>query len=264
SVVRSRDFNWDINWSYSTYNDEVYKLYDGLEKDINGNVAYIVGQPVSTFYDYEAQGNRGVGEFEKYVSDLEASNGGVTANYISSYGTPGTIKVADRNRDGTLDDDDKIIYGRSPKHILGMSNTIGYRDFSLSVLVFARTGGYISYGLNTQLNFESANWGDLDYWTVNNLDAKFPNPGAVSSPHTNYGGALRYEEADYVKSKDITLGDNLPREMIGRVGLGSLKLFGSLKNYLTFSKIDNYDPERGGSINFPLAKQLVFGVNIEF
>ena len=264
SVVRSRDFNWDINWSYSTYNDEVYKLYDGLEKDINGNVAYIVGQPVSTFYDYEAQGNWGVGEFEKYVSDLEASNGGVTANYISSYGTPGTIKVADKNRDGTLDDDDKIIYGRSPKHILGMSNTIGYRDFSLSVLVFARTGGYISYGLNTQLNFESANWGDLDYWTVNNLDAKFPNPGSVSSPHTNYGGALRYEKADYVKIKDITLGYNLPREMIGRVGLGSLKLFGSLKNYLTFSKIDNYDPERGGSINFPLAKQLVFGVNIEF
>jgi hypothetical protein len=37
-----------------------------------------------------------------------------------------------------------------------------------------------------------------------------------------------------------------------------------LKNYFTFAKIDNYDPERGGASSFPLAKQVVFGVNIQF
>jgi hypothetical protein len=41
-------------------------------------------------------------------------------------------------------------------------------------------------------------------------------------------------------------------------------LYGSLKNFFTFRKIDNYDPERGGSVSFPLAKQAVFGVNLEF
>lgn len=259
SVVRSTDFNWDINWTYSTFQDEVSRLYEGVDKDINGNIAYIVGQPVSAFYDYQAEGNWNVGEYEKYIASL-----GSDPAYISSYGTPGTIKITDVNRDGVLDDDDKIIYNRSPKHIVGMSNSIGYKDFSLSVLVFARTGGYISYDLNTQLNFESANWGDLDYWTLDNPDGKFPNPGSVSAPHTNYGSALRYELANFVKIKDITLGYNLPRSVIGQVGIGTLKVYGSLKNYLTFSNIDNYDPERGGSISFPLAKQLVFGVNLEF
>lgn len=259
SVVRSNTFNWDISWSYSTFKDEVSRLYEGVDKDINGNVAYIVGQPVNAFYDYQAEGNWNVGEYEKYLATL-----GVDPSYISSYGTPGTIKITDMNRDGILDDDDKIIYNRSPKHIVGMNNTLGYKDFSLSVLVFARTGGYISYDLNTQLNFESANWADLDYWTLNNPNGKFPSPGSVSAPHTNYGSALRYEVADYVKIKDITLGYTLPRSVLGQVGIGNLKIYGSLKNYLTFSSIDNYDPERGGAISFPLAKQLVFGVNLEF
>ncbi len=264
SVARSRDFQWDINWSYSAFKDEVDKLYEGVDKDINGNIAYIVGEPVSAFYDYEADGNWNVGEFEDYIADWEARHSGESANYLSSYGTPGTIKVVDQNDDGTIDDEDKIIYNRSPKHIFGVNNSVRYKNFSLSVLVYARTGGYIDYGLNTQLNFESANWADLDYWTLDNPEGKFPNPGSLSAPHTNFGGALRYEKANYVKVKDITLGYNLPKTLIAQAGLGSVKIYGSLKNFLTFSNIDNYDPERGGSINFPLAKQVVFGANIEF
>lgn len=86
----------------------------------------------------------------------------------------------------------------------------------------------------------------------------------MSAPHTNYGGALRYEKADFIKLRDITLGYNLPKTVTGTLGLGAVRVYGSLKNYLTFSRIDDYDPERGGSVSFPLAKQVVFGANIEF
>jgi hypothetical protein len=264
AVIRSTDLSWDINWSYSTFKDEVYSLYEGVDKDINGTTAYIVGEPVSAYYDYEADGNWNVGEFEEYTADWEARHPGESLGYISSYGTPGTIKVVDRNDDGIIDDDDKRIYNRSPKHIFGMNNSISYKDFSLSVLVYARVGGYVAYDFNSQLNFESANWADLDYWTPDNTDAKFPNPGSVSTPHTNYGSSLLYEKANYVKVKDITLAYNLPKNLIGQIGLGSVKVYGSLKNFFTFSNIDNYDPERGGSISFPLAKQVVFGANIDF
>lgn len=264
AVVQGNRFKWDIGWTYSSYKDEVYSLYEGVDKDINGNVAYIVGQPVSTYYDFEAAGNWDVGEFDQFKIDWAARHPNETLKYISTYGTPGTIKIVDRNDDGALDDSDKKIYGRAPKHIFGMNNSFSYKDISLSVLVFARLGGYMSYDFNSQLNFESANWADLDYWTVANPSAKFPNPGSVSAPHTNYGSALLYEKADYVKIKDITLGYNLPKTLIKQVKFGSVRVYGSLKNFITFSEVDNYDPERGGSISFPLAKQVVFGANIEF
>ena len=46
--------------------------------------------------------------------------------------------------------------------------------------------------------------------------------------------------------------------------MSNLRVYGSMKNFFTFSSVDNYDPERDGDISFPLTKQLVFGVNIEF
>jgi hypothetical protein len=122
----------------------------------------------------------------------------------------------------------------------------------------------VSYDMNSQLNYETANWGDLDYWSPTNTDAKFPSPGAASTTHGSYGSALRYEKADYIKIKDVTLAYNLPSRVIQSIGINRIKLYGSLKNFFTFSKIDNYDPERGGSVSFPLAKQAVFGVNLEF
>lgn len=263
-VKKSKDFSWDINWTYTTFKDEITKLSDGVTTNISGTTGQIVGEAVSIYYDFEANGNWNVGEYATYKADWEARHAGQTIGYVSAYGAPGTIKIVDRNDDGKLTDEDKIVYNRSPKHIFGMNNSMSYKNFSLSVLVYARLGGYIAYDMNSQLNYESANWGNLDYWTPTNVSAKFPSPGAASTTFGSYGSSLLYEKADYLKIKDITLGYSLPKKTIGHIGLSNVKVYGSLKNYFTFSKIDNYDPERGGAISFPLSKQFVVGVNVEF
>lgn len=263
-ILKSKDFSWDVNWSYSTFEDEITSLSGGVERNISGTTGQIVGEPVSIYYDYEDDGCWNVGEFETYKASWEARHPDEELGYVSAYGAPGTIKIIDRNDDGKLSDEDKRVYNRSPKHILGMSNSFTYKDFSLSVLVYARLGGYISYDMNSQLNFESANWGDLDYWTPTNTEAKFPSPGSASTTYGSYGTSLKYEKANYFKIKDITLSYNLPNKLINKAGIGTVKVYGSLKNFFTFSSIDDYDPERGGAISFPLSKQVVFGVNIEF
>lgn len=264
SVVKTNDFNWDINWTYTSFSDKIVTLADGVDKNINGQTGQIVGEPVSIFYDFEDDGCWGVGEYATYKADWEARHPDETIGYDSDYGVPGTIRINDRDDNGILDNEDKIIYNRSPKHIFGMNNSINYKNFSLDVLVYARLGGYISYGVNGALNYESANWADLDYWTPTNASAKFPSPGAASSTWSKYGSSLLYEKADYIKIKDITLSYNLPKNLIGNAGIEKVKVYGSLKNFFTFSGIDNYDPERGGAFTFPLAKQLVVGVNIQF
>jgi TonB-linked SusC/RagA family outer membrane protein len=263
-VVKKKDFSWDINWSYSTFKDEITYLSEGVTKNISGKSGQIIGEPVRIFYDYKSDGIWNVGEFDTYKTNWLASHPGKTVGFSSAYGVPGTVKLVDINDDGNITEDDRVVYNQSPKHILGMNNSFSYKNFSLSVLVYARLGGYISYDMNSQLNYESANWGNLDYWTPTNISAKFPSPGAPSTTWGSYGSATYYEKADYVKIKDITLGYNLPKATIKHIGLNNFKIYGSLKNYFTFSKIDNYDPERGGDISFPLAKQLVVGVNVEF
>ena len=263
-VVKSKDFSWNVDWSYTRPKDKVSVLSEGVKRNISGTEGYIVGEPVSIYYDYKADGCWDVGEYETYVADWERRHPGETTGYISEYGDPGTIKIIDKNDDGKLGDDDKFVYQNSPNHIFGMNNSFTFKDFSLSVLVYARLGGYIAYDMNRQLNFESANWGNLDYWTLTNTKAKFPNPGSSSATFGSYGSSLVYEKANYIKIKDITLAYNLPASIISKAKIDQVKVYGSLKNFLTFSKIDNYDPERGGSINFPLAKQVVIGINLQF
>jgi TonB-dependent starch-binding outer membrane protein SusC len=262
-VFDSKNFKWDINWSYSRISDEITSLYEGVTQNITGNTGQIVGQPVYIYYDYKANGCWNVGEYDQYVTDWQERHPDETIGYVSGYGEAGTIKIVDKDDDGNLDNDDKYVYNRSAKHIFGMNNTITYKDFTLSVLAYARFGAYIAYDMYTQLNYESANWGDLDYWTPTNTSAKFPSPGAASSTWSSYGSAAKYVIGDYLKIKDITLNYKLPRNIVKSIGLSSVQVYGSLKNYFTFSNIENYDPERGGSISFPLAKQMVFGLNIE-
>lgn len=266
--VRKKDFSWDASWSYTHFTDEVTKLSEGLDRNINGNTGFIVGEPVSIYYDYKADGTWGIGEYEQYVEAYKQRHGGEEPAYtVAHYGDPGTIKIIDKNDDGIIDDNDRYVYDRSPKHIIGMNNTFSYKDFTLGVQIYARLGGYISYGMNEQLNYESANWGDIDYWTPSNQDAKFPSPGLTSeqqATYSTYKTALMYEKADYIKIKDVTLSYSLPKNFLSRLHISNARVYGSLKNFFTFSGIDNYDPERGGSISFPLQKQVVFGLSVQF
>ena len=260
--VRTKNFNWDTTLSVSTAKDEIVELSNGLEKNINGRTGQIVGQPLNIYYYYEADGCWGVGEFETYKADWEASHPGKTLDFPEANSTTGDVKIVDRNDDGKITDDDKRVYDRSHKCILGWNNTLTYKDFSLSFLVYARLGGWMEYGLYQQFRYDNANWADLDYWTPENQGARFPTPGLTKQ--NTYAASTFYEKSSYIKIKDITLSYNLPKTWISKIGMSNLRVYGSMKNFFTFSSVDNYDPERDGDISFPLTKQLVFGVNIEF
>ncbi len=265
-AVRTSDFSWDINATYTHSHDEVVKLADGLERNISGTTGYIVGEPISIYYDYASGDCWNVGEFEQYLSQ----NNLTADKYPSYYGTPGTMKIIDQDLDGDLDEDDKIVYNRAPKHILGLTNTFTYKGIGLSVQMMARLGGYMAYDKNNALGLDDgdANWADLDYWTPNN-SSKIPSPGTndnnLKNIYTSYKTALLYEKADYFKIKDITLSYNFDKKLLNKAHIANAKVYCSMKNFFTFNRLDDdYDPERGGSISFPLAKQVVLGVNLSF
>jgi TonB-dependent starch-binding outer membrane protein SusC len=67
-----------------------------------------------------------------------------------------------------------------------------------------------------------------------------------------------------VKIKDITLSYTFPKQLVNNLKISNIKLYTSTKNMFTFSSIENYDPESNGSLNFPLAKQWIVGLNLEF
>ena len=257
--VKTKDITWDLNASATFAKDEVEELADGIMQFVNGTEILKVGEPVSAYYAYDMDGCWGIGEFEQYMAahpNFEKPK--------SDFGDPGTPKVIDTNGDDKIDDGDKIIYNRSPKAILGLSTSVSYKDLSLSIQTMARLGGYLSYSGYGLYLYDNANWGDLDYWTPENQGADIPSPGCAGATPTDYKSSIQIQKGDYFKIKDITLSYNLPKNIINKVYLSKARVYCSLKNYFTFSHFDNYDPERGGAVNFPLMKQVVLGLNVTF
>lgn len=268
--VQTKDFTWDINASATMSRDEVRELADGLEEVItpgssDASTILKIGEPVNAYYDYEIDGCWGVGEFAKYTKAFKDQTGIDFEKPYADYGDPGTTKVIDRNNDGAITDADKMIYNRSPKTILGMTNTFTYKGWSLSVQMMARLGGYMSYRGYRLYTYDNSNWGDLDYWTPENTGAVIPSPGLEGGSRSAYMTAIQLQKADYFKVKDITLTYNFDKPLLKKTGfINSARIYCSLKNFITTGKISGYDSERGGSVTFPLAKQVVVGLNVTF
>ncbi len=263
--VRTKDFQWDINASLTMSHDEVSKLNGDLQSYINGDDILKVGESLSAYYQYEVAGCWNIGEFDKYVEENYTKQNKTFKKPVTNYGEPGTTKVIDQNGDGVIDDNDKIVYSRSPKAIIGMTNTFSYKGFSLSVQMMARLGGYMKYNGYNLFTYDNSNWGDLDYWTPENTGAIIPTPGNSTTAATNYKSAIMMQKADYFKVKDITLSYTFDQSLLKKTGvINNARVYCSLKNFITTGHIKGYDSERGGAVTFPLAKQVVVGLNVTF
>jgi len=63
------------------------------------------------------------------------------------------------------------------------------------------------------------------------------------------------------------LGYNFPDSWLKNGLVKKLRIYGTAKNPFTWTKdalLNSYDPERGGSENFPMTKLFVLGVNVGF
>ncbi|TNJ43767.1 SusC/RagA family TonB-linked outer membrane protein [Tamlana fucoidanivorans] len=119
--VRTENFNWDINANFTTYENKVEELTEGLE-------SYVLN-------GFSGTSSRAV----------------VGESYGAIYGS----RYA-RNDEGTIliDDDgypllattDGVIGDPIPDFLLGISNTFSYKNLSLSVLIDIREGGDVWCG----------------------------------------------------------------------------------------------------------------------
>jgi hypothetical protein len=70
-----------------------------------------------------------------------------------------------------------------------------------------------------------------------------------------------------VKIKNATLGYTLPSKWMSKAKIEKLRIYATAHNpfiYVHSPYMKAQDPERGGSDNFPLTRQFVFGMNLTF
>lgn len=249
--IVNKDFKWNTDLTFTLNREKIKELADGSDRDISNG--WFVGHPIKTHYGLKKLGIWQLNETEE----------------AAKYGEkPGRIKIYDKNKDFKIDNDnDRVILGSEvPDFVMGMNNTFRYKDFDLRVFMYWRQG--------QTLHAEAAGYGSFrnqgdpglkfNYWTEDNPTNDFPRPEKSFSSSDPRLESLGYIDGSYLKIKEITLGYSLPKTWISKINASKVRVYCSLKNFFTFSHFDNYDPERGGSLSYPMTKQAVFGLNVEF
>ncbi|MGV8093887.1 MAG: TonB-dependent receptor [Mangrovibacterium sp.] len=258
--VSAKNFTWTTTGNMSYVKNKIVSLYG--EQDEEGNEiddianTWFIGKPIRVNYAYVWDG--------VWQLDEEAE--------ATMYGTrPGFIKIKDVSGpegvpDGKITPDDRQIIGqRDPKFLWGMGNTLTYRNFTLNVFMHGVHGMTKVNPLLTDGNDEGVrkstmmkNWWTPDNptndWYMNHKDAH--RQSGVTAPP--------YENASFVRVKDITLSYDLSKTLLRNFGFNKFEIYATGRNLLTFTKYGGLDPELDGQEGVPLQKEYVFGINLGF
>ncbi|NMB01628.1 MAG: TonB-dependent receptor, partial [Firmicutes bacterium] len=181
----------------------------------------------------------------------------------------GAAIYEDVNKDGVWDSNDMTDLGSGlPSLTYGITINLDYKNFDFTVFGTGVSGNVIlPQGYRTDRPYCN-NYA----WFYENAGSNFPtvenwDNNIFSSDATIFKGS-------YFKIKQIQLGYTLPGEMTSKLHISSLRVFGSLENFFTFTNYIGLDPEAASAnthnqlgIDFgtyPTAKQVVFGFNLSF
>ncbi|GEO12027.1 SusC/RagA family TonB-linked outer membrane protein [Segetibacter aerophilus] len=248
--INQKDLQWTTTINAAWQKDRIVTLSNGNQDDINNN--WFIGQPVGVIYGYKSLGLWQAGD--------SALMKGYTTNTFSA----GNVKVADLNGDNKIDpnNDRQIIGSTRPRWVVGMTNSINYKGFDLSIFLYGR----LSYLYNAGGEGQTARGvtRQINYYTENNTNADFQKPifnagGAAQDP---YFPALGYLQASFIKVRNISLGYTLGSEALGKSGVSSLKAYVQVANPgMLFSKIDYLDMD---VVSPTYNRGITIGINASF
>ncbi|MGQ1947735.1 SusC/RagA family TonB-linked outer membrane protein [Geofilum sp. OHC36d9] len=251
--IQKGDFSWSSSFNFAKNKNEVVELTDDIEKEVYGTHGVLmVGEPIDAMYAYEKIGIWQMDEAEE----------------ADKYGyVPGQYKFKDQNNDGILSaEDDKVVIGsHSPDWTGGMTNNFSYKNLDLSVMVYTRQGvfghsEFYSHFATHNGDGATFNHIDMDYWTPNNQNSTNPMPGVGSDDEWYFA------DMSFVKVGNIGLGYNMPKQIIKKLNISSLRLSFDLQNPFTFTDYKGPDPETGlqNSYNMAYSVQTVlFGLKLK-
>ncbi|MEZ5013086.1 MAG: TonB-dependent receptor [Chitinophagales bacterium] len=258
-------FKWSSSLNYSLNRNKVTELADGQTIIDYGGSDFMnvvmVGQPLGVFYGAEFAG-----------ADPENGDG---LWYVNGPGT-GEETTNDFNAANYV-----VIGDPNPDFIAGMTNHFSYKNFALDVSF----QGVYGNDVNLQGDYwMAANASQYDNETVDQLDAwsspgdqtDIPEPRLLFANGTASRSSRYLSDGSYVRLKTATLSYNLPKALMAKWGMGSIRVYASGYNLYTLTKYRGWDPEVSSDsfvdnvyygIDFysaPQPRTIVFGVSMEF
>lgn len=280
--VRNRGWELDVNYGKQVNKDFGFNIHGGLSQNKNkieelfggpydnDNKIHQEGYALNSFFVYPTNGLLQESDFTKNAEGEWIPKEGVV---IFDGQQPGDIKYIDRNKDGKISTDDRIIRGdEQPKLNYFANLSLNYKRWSFEVLfqgvtgVDAYYGEPYSFGLNTAGDGQTPLAVQMDYWTPQNPNAKYPRIAPNSTyGNNNHTSDFWHFDASYCRVKYIQLGYMFDQLALKKIGISNIRVYVNAQNPFTFTKEKLVDPEsRGQKSSYPLVKTYSLGLSLNF
>jgi TonB-linked SusC/RagA family outer membrane protein len=243
-------WSWRTDFNISANRNKIVNLYGDRTDDLaNG---WFIGHPIDVNYGYQFDGIYQEGD------DI--------ANSPQPTAKPGYVKVKDLNGDGKIDPLDRTFIGNlEPKYIAGLSNTVKYRGVTLSAFlntVQGVTRANDLLGTNQVFTDVRRNMVYRTWWTPETPINSYPLNSNVSNPY-----ALPfYEDASFIRLKDLTLSYDLPARLTSQFGSHGARIYVNGRNLWTQTDWTGLDPEldHDHERSIPMQKVITAGLTLRF
>lgn len=271
-IITNRSIRWNLNAVMGTYKNEVVSF--GLGSTINkgfsrisgGSLRTEEGYPIDYFYGFVTDGIfQNYGEIAKHAVQTPG-------NDPTSSTAPGDIRFKDLNNDGVINDQDRTNIGNAnPTFTFGLTNTVNYKNFELTVFVQGSVGNKV---LNftrwyTEGGTSNGNYSTdvINRWNGEGSSNSMPRL-VLNDPNGNNRVSDRFvEDGSYVRIKNVRLAYTLPSKWTGKLNLKRSQFYLSAQNLATFTSYTGFDPEVGGGVDlgfYPQARTIILGATIDF
>ncbi len=185
--------------------------------------------------------------------------------------SPGDILRKDLNGDGRITSEDKKAYPnlqrQRPTTNFAMNLSAQWKGFDLSVLLQG-SAGRKTFWLNI---YNNMNFGTQRYastwdhwnnpWNWENRDGEWPRLGGSNNREET---TFWLDDLSYLRVKNIQLGYTLPNAWLQKLGIESVRIYGTTENIATLTNFRGLDPEKVGHASdaYPLNKSFSLGINI--
>lgn len=224
----------------------------------------VVGQP---YYSYWLIKNDGIFQSNEAAKAYVAADG----SRIQPNAKAGDLKFIDENKDGKIDDSDRVFMGSAfPKVTYGITANVAWKNFDAS-LFMQGVGGVKLFHAFKQSTLNGAEQGYnrwdkiLDAWSETNTGSNIPRVQA-NDPNRNFATNSDWylENGNYLRVKNLMIGYTFKKLK----GIENLRVYVSGDNLLTFTKYSGMDPEVGGigldGGQFPVSRTYSAGLRLKF
>lgn len=246
-LLRGKDLTWDVSFNISRNVNKIVRLdADYLEPFSRRFIIFRQGYPVNGFWLW---------------------------NQTGVNPETGDAVYQDVDGNGRINDDDRLILGTNqPDFYGGLNSTLRYKGFDLNAFFNFEVGQevvnwstfFMVHGGSRRNNANgTATWGfydrQLDRWRQPGDVTDIPRLGGRNLANNyNLFTSRALEDGSYLRLKTLTLGYTLPRLLLTRLRLNTLRVYVMGTNLLTFTRYSGLDPE----INAGGGKGTVGGVEM--